>query len=302
MNSSSSQRRNARMRREYLYTRDIASRSADSQLTAAKESLKRTLTQQATSSSNKKIASEIRSDYDEANNDLALDDDITGSKTALIDDEYALCGLLPPKVCVTTSRSPSSRLKQFAKELNLVIPNAKRINRGGTTVKDLVDACKRSEFTDMVLVQETRGEPDGLVVCHLPNGPTAFFSLSGSVMRHDIEGGVGSMSEAIPHIITEGFESDLGKRTATVLKCLFPSGSKEDTKRVITFRNEGDFISFRHHTWSKLKRDEVKLKEVGPRFEMRLYNLRLGTLDQKDAETEFVLRPYQNTANKRKKL
>lgn len=36
-----------------------------------------------------------------------------------------------PKVLVTTSRDPSSRLTAFAKELKLVFPNAQRINRGG---------------------------------------------------------------------------------------------------------------------------------------------------------------------------
>jgi U3 small nucleolar ribonucleoprotein protein IMP4 len=32
-----------------------------------------------------------------------------------IDDEYANAGVKEPKICVTTSRDPSSRLKQFAK-------------------------------------------------------------------------------------------------------------------------------------------------------------------------------------------
>lgn len=298
--SSSSLRRTARLRREYLYSR--STKNAPSTLAAAKASLSTFLADNATSGKKrKKIATEIVNDYDAAANSLSLEDNVTGAKS-LIDDEYALSGILPPRVCVTTSRDPSSRLKQFAKEVALLLPDSTRVNRGGTTVSDLVDSCKGGEFTDIVMVQETRGEPDGLVISHLPNGPTAFFSLSGTVLRHDIEGGVGSMSEALPHVITEGFESELGRRTTVVLKNLFPPGAKHDTKRVVTFRNEGDFISFRHHTWTKVKRDEVKLKEVGPRFEMRLYMMRLGTLEQKEAENEFVLRPYQNTANKKKKL
>ena len=32
---------------------------------------------------------------------------------------------------MTTSRDPSTRLTQFAKEMKLVIPNAQRLNRGG---------------------------------------------------------------------------------------------------------------------------------------------------------------------------
>jgi len=36
-----------------------------------------------------------------------------------------------PQILITTSRDPSTRLVQFAKELKLVFPNSKRMNRGG---------------------------------------------------------------------------------------------------------------------------------------------------------------------------
>ncbi len=42
---------------------------------------------------------------------------------------------------------------------------------------ELVETCRSHDFTDIVVVHEHRGEPDGLVVCHLPYGPTAFFGL-----------------------------------------------------------------------------------------------------------------------------
>jgi U3 small nucleolar ribonucleoprotein protein IMP4 len=204
---------------------------------------------------------------------------------------------------VTTSRDPSSRLKQFSKEVKLLFPNATRINRGNNRVDELVESCKESQFTDIVVLQETRGEPDGLVVCHLPLGPTAFFTLSGAVLRHDLEGGAAPMSEAYPHLICNNFQTDLGRRVGNILKCLFPVPNRPDTRRIITFSNDNDFISFRHHMYNKeSKKDEVTLHEVGPRFEMRLYQIRLGTLEQKDAENEYVLRPYQNTATKRQTL
>ena len=71
-------------------------------------------------------------------------------------------------MCVTTSRDPSTRLKQFVKELKHLVPNATRVNRGNAKVGDLVEATRSAEFTDLVVVHETRGQPDGLVVCHLP--------------------------------------------------------------------------------------------------------------------------------------
>ena len=52
---------------------------------------------------------------------------------------------------------------------------------------------------------------DGLIVCHLPYGPTASFSISGSVMRHDIPD-VGTMSEASPHLVFHNFKTQLGQR------------------------------------------------------------------------------------------
>lgn len=88
-------------------------------------------------------------------------------------------------------------------------------------VGELVGACRSSEFTDMIVVQETRGEPDGLIVCHLPLGPTAFFTLSNCVLRHDIADR-GTVSEVYPHLILDKFTTSLGQRVADVLKYLFP--------------------------------------------------------------------------------
>lgn len=48
----------------------------------------------------------------------------------------------------------------------------------------------------------------------------------------------------------------------------------------MTFSNEEDVVFFRHHVYEKQGGKEVVLHEVGPRFEMQLYQLRLGTLDQ----------------------
>lgn len=73
----------------------------------------------------------------------------------------------------------------------------------------------------MIVVQETRGEPDGLIVCHLPLGPTAFFTLSNCVLRHDIADR-GTVSEVYPHLIFDKFTTTLGQRVADVLKYLFP--------------------------------------------------------------------------------
>ena len=290
---AASQRRQTRLRREYLYRKSIANseKSRYEQKRLIREAL----------ANGKPIPTEVRANYDALQAEINAEDSKTSTALTHVDDEYGDAGLQDPLVCITTSRDASSRLKQFAKEIKLLIPNASRMNRGNHRVDELIRSCKEGGFSDVVIVQETRGEPDGLVICHLPLGPTAFFTLSHSVLRHDLEGGAAPMSEAYPHIILNNFNTNLGKRVGNILKCLFPT-PKPDTKRVITFSNDNDFISFRHHMYNITGKDNVTLHEVGPRLEMRLYQIRLGTLDEQDAETEYVLRPYQNTATKRQLL
>ncbi|KAG6791082.1 hypothetical protein POTOM_000192 [Populus tomentosa] len=169
-------------------------------------------------------------------------------------------------------------------------------------ISEIIESCRAHDYTDVILVHEHRGVPDGLVICHLPFGPTAYFELLNVVTRHDIKDkkAIGTMPEAPPHLILNNFKSKLGERTANILKHLFPM-PKPDTKRIITFANQSDYISFRHHIYEKHGGPKsVELKEIGPRFEMRLYQIKLGTVDQTEAQNEWVLRPYMNTTKKQK--
>lgn len=54
-------------------------------------------------------------------------------------------------------------------------------------IKDIINACKENNFTDLVIIHEHKGEPDGLIVCHMPFGPTAYFGLSNVILRHDLD-------------------------------------------------------------------------------------------------------------------
>ena len=48
-------------------------------------------------------------------------------------------------------------------------------------ISEIVESCRSHDFTDIIMVHEHRGEPDGLVVCHLPYGPTAYFGIHNTV-------------------------------------------------------------------------------------------------------------------------
>lgn len=95
---------------------------------------------------------------------------------------------------------------------------------------ELVDASRRHGITDLVILSETRGRPDGIIISHLPSGPTAYFGLTNVVTRHDIRDGVENMSTAAPHLIFNNFNSGLGKRVVNILKHLFPV-PKDETQR-----------------------------------------------------------------------
>lgn len=84
------------------------------------------------------------------------------------------------------------------------------------------------------------------------------------------------------------------------------------------------FTPFRHHVFVKTGHKEVQLAEVGPRFEMKrqscpfsapsvsfstkallsilAYEIRLGTIEQEEADKEWVLAHYTRTSKKRKVL
>ncbi|XP_069503671.1 U3 small nucleolar ribonucleoprotein protein IMP4 isoform X1 [Ambystoma mexicanum] len=286
-------RREARLRREYLYKKAIEEKQHS--IEDKKQKLKRALDE------NRLIPTEIRRDALSLQKLIEYDDEGGEGVSSHVDDEYRWAGVEDPKIMITTSRDPSSRLKMFAKEVKLIFPNAQRMNRGKHEMGSLVQACKANSVTDLIIVHEHRGTPDGLIVCHLPFGPTAYFTLCNVVMRHDIPD-LGTMSEAYPHLIFHNFTSRLGQRVSSIMKYLFPV-PKDESKRVITFANQDDYISFRHHVYKKTDHRNVELSEVGPRFEMKLYMIKLGTLEnERTADVEWRWHPYTNTAKKRKFL
>lgn len=295
-------RRQARLRREYLYRKGIQGKLKSVQ--DKKERLKRSLEE------NTPIHPDLRKtalylqkkiEWEDAGPQMAvaMGTEMGGTTGSNEDDEYRWAGVEDPKIVITTSRDPSSRLKMFVKELRLIFPNSQRMNRGNYEMKQLIHACRANDVTDFIIVHENRGVPDSIIISHLPYGPTAYFTMTDVVMRHDIPD-IGTMSEQFPHLIFHNFKTQLGKRVANILKYLFPV-PKEDSKRVITFANHDDYISFRHHTYKKVNGRDIEMSEVGPRFQLKLYEIKLGTLDNaSSADTEWALRPYMNTTHKRR--
>lgn len=282
-------RREIRLRKEYLYRKN---KQAQENATNERKSILRNALENG-----KQIPTELLNEEEQFRKDLEYEDDYLLDEQ---DDEYRYAGVDDPKVVITTSHEPSSKLQQFAKEIRLIFPNAQKINRGSYDTKQLVTACKTNGITDLIILHETRGQPDTMIISHLPFGPTISFSIYNVVMRHDLKS-IDPMSESYPHLIFHNFTTGLGKRINQILKHLFPV-PKVDSKRVMSFININDFISFRHHVYNKNRNDpkQVDMQEVGPRFEMRPYEIKLGTIEQNEADIEWHYRPFMNTAKKRK--
>jgi U3 small nucleolar ribonucleoprotein protein IMP4 len=122
------------------------------------------------------------------------------------------------------------------------------------------------------------------------------------VLRADLPGAVrGTVSEAYPHLVFEGFSTALGRRTVKILQHLFPpreAGAKMGN-RVVTFKNIEDSIEVRHHVFVRTGHQSVELAEVGPRMTMRLFEIRAGTLESKDGDVEWHLNQYTRTGKKK---
>lgn len=241
--------------------------------------------------------------YDESLPSASKDPRSKDADAVDVDDEYAVTsGLVDPRPLVTTSRSPSSRLSTFAKEVRLLLPTSIRLNRGTLVLPDLVSSANAAALTDMILLHEHRGTPTAMTISHLPHGPTASFSLHNVVLRADIPNAArGTVSESYPHLIFEGFQSKLGGRVVQILKHLFPPRDAEKVgNRVITFKNIDDSIEVRHHVFVKTGYRDVELAEVGPRMTMRLFEIKGGTLEKgAGGDVEWALSQFTRTSRKK---
>ncbi|KAI0849238.1 Brix-domain-containing protein [Daldinia vernicosa] len=293
-------RKQARQRRDYLYRRALLLR--DSEISEKRAKLRASLATGRPLDPSIANDKELRKDYqfDESRPDRSTNEELD------LDDEYSqLSGIVDPRVLVTTSRDPSARLSAFAKEIRLLIPTAIRLNRGNLILPDLVRSAQSSGLSDLILLHEHRGVPTALTLSHFPHGPTISFSLHNVVLRHDIPNSIrGTVSESYPHLIFDGFTSRLGARVVKILKHIFPprepltSNSKLGS-RVVTFKNIEDAIEVRHHVFVRTGYDSVELSEVGPRMTMKVFEIRSGTLENKDGDVEWHLNQYTRTSRKK---
>ena len=201
-----------------------------------------------------------------------------------------------PKVLITSADNPHSKTISFVKEMTRVIPNASPFWRKNSSIKKMVKKAVENNYTDIVVVNEDNRIPNGLVISHLPHGPTAHFRLSNVKVSSMIKRNYREITSHRPEVILNGFSTRLGHTVARMLASLFHYDPQFHGKRAMTFHCQRDYIFVRHHRYEFKSTEKCKLRELGPRFTLKLRSLQKGTFDSKTGEYDWII------SNKRHEL
>lgn len=208
-----------------------------------------------------------------------------------------------PKVLITFADNPVTKTRKFGLELSRIFPNALVKIRNKSSVKKICKSAEREQFTDVVIVNEDRRKPNGLLVIHLPNGPTAHFKLSNVKLTSDIKRDHKEITKHRPEVILNNFTTRLGLTVGRMLGALFHHDPEFRGRRAVTFHNQRDYIFFRHHRYEFTKEGKrVKLRELGPRFTLKLRSLQEGTFDSKTGDYAWIISNKRHAMESRRRF
>lgn len=202
------------------------------------------------------------------------------------------------KIYLTSSRSPSSKLVKFLKELEIIFPYSQKINRGSEFLISLVSFCLLQGVKNLIIVYENRSKPSSLVISHLPYGPTLFFTLSN--VFYGINKKKLKINGILPNIVFDNLNSILGQRITKVLGSLFPPASL-NSKRIVTFTGFKSLILFGHY-WNEKTgygKKNFILKKLSPSFDLQPFKITLDILNKKNQKIEWILTPFLNSKKKK---
>nr|XP_023023565.1 probable ribosome production factor 1 [Leptinotarsa decemlineata] len=226
----------------------------------------------------------IITDLDGEENDLVRED--------LDQDEFSeyYKQSYEPKVLITYADNPMKKTRIFGRELTRIIPNSVSLYRNRSGVKKIVKSAIKKEYTDILVINEHRKEPDGLLVIHLPNGPTAHFRVSNVKITTELRKNHKDITAHRPEVILNNFATRLGLTVGRMLGSLFHYEPEFVGQRAVTFHNQRDFIFFRHYRYGfDSEGKKARLKELGPRFTLKLKSLQRGTFDSKYGQYEWII-------------
>jgi ribosome production factor 1 len=208
-----------------------------------------------------------------------------------------------PKVLITYSDNPCSKTRGFGKELTQIIPNSLATTRHRSSVKNICQSAVRENYTDVLILNENRKKVNGLLLIHLPDGPTAHFKVSNVKLTREIKRSLGDFTSHRPEVILTNFTTRLGTTIGRMLGAIFHYEPQFRGRRAVTFHNQRDYIFFRHHRYEFDKDGKrVKLLELGPKFTLKLRSLQQGLFDSKTGDYEWMItnKRHQMEGNRRR--
>ncbi|XP_005993908.1 ribosome production factor 1 [Latimeria chalumnae] len=205
-----------------------------------------------------------------------------------------------PQILITTSDRPRGRTVRFCEQLSGVIPNSHVYYRRGLALKKVIPQCVSRGFTDLIVINEDRKVPNGMVLSHLPDGPTAHFKMSSVRLRKEMKRRGKDPTGHVPEVVLNNFSTRLGHSIGRMLASLFPHDPQFMGRQVATFHNQRDYIFFRFHRYIFKNEKKVGLQELGPRFTLKLRSLQKGTFDSKYGEYEWIHKRHEMDTSRRK--
>ncbi|KAJ5443556.1 Brix domain-containing protein [Penicillium daleae] len=215
-----------------------------------------------------------------------------------------------PKILITTAIN--STLHNEAEILTDLFPNSVYIRRTEHryshkfSIREISKFAANRNFTSVVVLQEDQKKPSGLIIVHLPIGPTFHFSISNWVEGKRLPGH-GRATGHWPELILNNFRTPLGLLTARMFQQCFPPQPDFEGRQVITLHNQRDYIFVRRHRYVfREKRETEKavvgadgkemqgaegirtgLQELGPRFTLKLRRVDKGIQRTSGQEWEW---------------
>ncbi|KAK5076690.1 Ribosome production factor 1 [Lithohypha guttulata] len=171
-----------------------------------------------------------------------------------------------PKILVTTSIN--STLHHEAEVLVNLLPNSKYVRRSSHryghkfSVREIAAFAAKREYTTLAVLEEDMKKPSGLVVVHLPVGPTFHFTITNWYEGKAIPGH-GRPTSHIPELILNNFTTPLGLLTAHLFRSMYPSTPELQGRQVVTLHNQRDFIFLRKHRYVFREKREMEKSVVG---------------------------------------
>ncbi len=197
---------------------------------------------------------------------------------------------ITPKVLITYADNPVTKTRKFGVELARIIPNSWAKIRNRSSIKKMVRSAISEDFTDVIVINENNREPNGMLIIHLPHGPTAHFKLSNVKITKEIKRSHEEFTKHRPEVILNNFSTRLGLTIGRMLGALFHHDPEFKGRRAVTFHNQRDYIFFRHHRYQFTKEGtRAKLRELGPRFTLKLRSLQEGTFDSKCGDFDWMI-------------